>query len=637
VLTDDVAGPANESGQTLTVSSVTQGANGSVTFTATDVTYTPNANFNGADSFTYEACDDGTTNGVADPMCDTATVNITVTEVNDDPIADDDSATVAEDGSVTTLVLGNDSTGPANESAQTLTVTAVTQGTDGTVTFTATDVTYTPDADYNGSDSFTYTACDDGTTAGIADPECDTATVSITVSEVNDDPIADDDSVTVAEDSGATVINVLAGDVAGPANESGQTLTITFVSDPANGSASTDGSTVSYTPDANYNGSDSFTYTVCDDGTTDGVSDTLCDTATVSITVTEVNDAPAISSVVAAPASITESQSTTVTVTFQDADAGQTHTCVFAWSDGGTTSVGAGVTTCAATHQYLDDDPSGTASDAYTVIVSVTDNGTTSGAPDPKSDTGSTTVDVDNAAPVITSITGPAGPQAKGTPSTASASYTDVGSQDTHSCTFSWDDGTFSIVAGGGGACSATHTYVAAGVYTVAVTITDDDTGSDTETLATFIVVFDPGAGFVTGGGWINVAAGSCRLTTVCEGAAGKANFGFVSKYKKGASIPDGQTEFQFQAGNLNFHSEAYEWLVVTGNKAQYRGTGRINGITGYRFLLTAYDQSPDKFRIKIWRTSTNDVVFDSRMGQSDDIDDASPQGIAGGSIVIHK
>ena len=170
------------------------------------------------------------------------------------------------------------------------------------------------------------------------------------------------------------------------------------------------------------------------------------------------------------------------------------------------------------------------------------------------------------------------------------------------------------------------------------MTVKDDDTGSDIETFTTFIVIYDPGAGFVTGGGWINVTAGSCKLTTVCEGATGKANFGFNSKYKKGVSIPDGQTEFQFQAGNLNFHSEAYEWLVVIGNnKAQYRGTGEINGTTGYGFLLTAYDQSPDKFRIKIWRISDNAVVFDSRMGQSDDIDSASPQGIAGGSIVIHS
>jgi hypothetical protein len=155
---------------------------------------------------------------------------------------------------------------------------------------------------------------------------------------------------------------------------------------------------------------------------------------------------------------------------------------------------------------------------------------------------------------------------------------------------------------------------------------------------AILVVFYDASAGFVTGGGWINVDAGSCMLTTVCEGATGKANFGFVSKYKKGATALEGQTEFQFKAGNLNFHSQAYDWLVVTGNKAQYSGTGEINGVSGYGFLLTAYDQSPDKFRIKIWLIAGGGVVFDSRMGAlSDDIDNANPQGIAGGSIVIHS
>jgi PKD repeat protein len=247
-------------------------------------------------------------------------------------------------------------------------------------------------------------------------------------------------------------------------------------------------------------------------------------------------------------------------------------------------------------------------------------------------------------APVIVTATGPVNPQPIGTIITASATYTDVGTQDTHTCTFKWDDGSpDTTVAGSAGACSATHTYAAGGVYTVNVTVKDDDTGSASRDIEALIVIFDPSGGFVTGGGWIMVNAGSCTLTPACVTAAGKANFGFNSKYKKGASVPDGQTEFQFHAGNLNFHSEAYEWLVISGHKAQYRGTGEINGITGYSFILTAYDGNVnggggvDKFRIKIWRTIGGAVVFDSKMGTSDDIDLANPQAIAGGSIVIHK
>ena len=72
--------------------------------------------------------------------------------------------------------------------------------------------------------------------------------------------------------------------------------------------------------------------------------------------------------------------------------------------------------------------------------------------------------------------------------------------------------------------------------------------------------------------------------------SSGKANFGFVSKYQKGANIPTGETEFDYKAGSLNFHSETYDWLVVAGAKAQYKGVGKINGAGNYGFLLTAID-----------------------------------------------
>ena len=118
------------------------------------------------------------------------------------------------------------------------------------------------------------------------------------------------------------------------------------------------------------------------------------------------------------------------------------------------------------------------------------------------------------------------------------------------------------------------------------------------------MVVYDPASGFVTGGGWINSPAGAYLADPTL---AGKANFGFVSKYKRGANTPSGETQFQFKAGNLNFHSTEYEWLVVAGAKAKYKGTGTINGAGGYDFMLSAVDgQRPggggtDKFRIKIW------------------------------------
>jgi hypothetical protein len=174
----------------------------------------------------------------------------------------------------------------------------------------------------------------------------------------------------------------------------------------------------------------------------------------------------------------------------------------------------------------------------------------------------------------------------------------------------------------------------------VTVKVTDDDNGSDSKTAATYIVVYDPNGGFVTGGGWITSLAGNCQLTSACGGATGKANFGFVAKYKKGQTAPDGNTEFQFQAGNLNFSSTSYDWLVVAGTKAQYKGVGTINGFGTYTFLLTAVDGdtkgSPDMFRMKIWKTvnGVDQVVYDNQMGS---IDDSNPTtAIGGGSIQIH-
>jgi hypothetical protein len=110
--------------------------------------------------------------------------------------------------------------------------------------------------------------------------------------------------------------------------------------------------------------------------------------------------------------------------------------------------------------------------------------------------------------------------------------------------------------------------------------------------------------------------------------------------------VPTGNTQFQFQAGNLNFHSTEYQWLVVAGCKAQFKGKGTINGTGQYDFLLTAYDaqagangscagQPVDRFRIKITQGGT--VIYDNNPGASDDVDGADPQALGGGSIVIHN
>ena len=120
----------------------------------------------------------------------------------------------------------------------------------------------------------------------------------------------------------------------------------------------------------------------------------------------------------------------------------------------------------------------------------------------------------------------------------------------------------------------------------------------------------------------------------------GKANFGFVAKYKKGADVPTGQTQFRFKAGDLKFHSTEYQWLVVDGPQARFGGSGTINGEGGYDFLVTARDGEAqdgggvDKFRIKIWDKATDEIVYDNQMGDADDAD--ATDEIEGGKIVVH-
>jgi hypothetical protein len=320
-----------------------------------------------------------------------------------------------------------------------------------------------------------------------------------------------------------------------------------------------------------------------------------------------------------------------------------------------TYTAGAGVdtgATCAfANDTAVDTTIKCTDDGSYTVKLEATD-----GKGAKSSDTA--VVTVSNANPVVT-ISSPAfgalfAKTATTNPTVAvTASFTDPGKNDTHkapaggSCTASWDDGTpdssgtvTETAQSGSGSCAASHTYTSPGVYTIRVTIADDDGGSSYA--ETMVVVYDASAGFVTGGGWIDVQPGSYRADTTL---AGRANFGFNSQYKKGATVPTGNTEFQFQVANLNFHSENFSWLVVSGFKAQFKGVGTINGAGNYDFTLTAYDgdiggsgqTGYDRFRIVITDHATGAVVFDNRNGAGMDMDSANPQNIAGGSIVIHK
>ena len=483
VLCTDVDGDA------LTISVVDDVANGDLDFAADgDFTYTPNLNFFGSDGFSFQATD-GLLNS------NLAGYDITVNAVNDAPTCAEASGSTAEDTQLTETLVCND----VDNDPEDLTYSLVANATNGNAVVDADgSFSYTPNADYNGPDSFTFQASDGDLSSNVA-------TFSVTVTEVNDAPIADDDSASVAEDESVN-LDPRDGDVTGPANESGQSLTITLVSDPANGTAviEADG-TVTYTPDADFNGADSFTYTVCDDGTTNGAPDSKCDDGLVSITVTEVNDAP----VVTAPAdqSINENGTASISASFTDVDGGP-HTCQVTWGEGAPqagliTQNPAGTSgTCSAAHQYLDDNPTGSPSDAYPISVTVTDQGTTNGAPDPQSDTVTATVTVNDVAPDITFADATFN-QVSGNV-TSTLTFTDVGTQDKETATFKY---TWTGTTSG----TQTNTYTDRpfsatvvdvqhfdpGCYSILVEmfVTDDDTGSNSysENLGTSLDFYEAG------------------------------------------------------------------------------------------------------------------------------------------------
>jgi type IV pilus assembly protein PilY1 len=227
-----------------------------------DFTYTPDPDSNGSDSFEYVA-NDGTDDSAP------ATVSVTINPINDQPTADAKSVATDEDTPLTDSVTGGDVDGDG------LTFTEASGPASGTLTLNADGTfTYTPDLDFNGSDSFSFTASDGTLTSA-------TAVVDITVNPINDAPVADPQTLVTDEDT------VLGGAVSGTDVE-GDTLTYAVLTAPASGvlALNPDGS-FTYTPNLNFNGSDSFEF-FANDGAINSAA------ATIDITINPVNDAPEV-------------------------------------------------------------------------------------------------------------------------------------------------------------------------------------------------------------------------------------------------------------------------------------------------------------------------------------------------------
>jgi hypothetical protein len=264
---DVLANDSDADQDVLSITNIMQPANGKVTLEATgQVTYAPNADFNGTDTFTYVISD-----GNGAPV--SGTVSITVNPTPDAPVAVADAATTDEETAVTIPIFANDS--DADGDAFFL-INGATSANAEVVYDGAGSIIYTPHTGFDGLDRFSYT---------ISDPSGLTATgwVEVTVSGTNDAPVAAADATTTEEDTSVS-INVLAND----SDEEGDALSITEWTEPSNGAVQLSDGQLVYTPTQDYSGTDSFTYTVSDGE--------LNVTSNVTITVTSVNDSPVFES-----------------------------------------------------------------------------------------------------------------------------------------------------------------------------------------------------------------------------------------------------------------------------------------------------------------------------------------------------
>lgn len=280
-------------------------SNGTLSGDLPNLVYTPNANYNGPDAITFKANDGEYDSNVS-------TITITVNAVNDAPTADDLSpVTTAEDNAISVTLTGADLDGDA------ITFSIVDGPANGTLSGDAPNLTYTPNENYFGPDSFTFVTND-------GEYDSSVATVTIEVTPVNDQPVAHAQELSTNEDI------ELAITLTGEDIENSE-LTFTIVDGPSNGSLAGENGALTYTPNADYHGPDGFTFLV-NDGELDS------EIVTVTIEVTEVNDAPDAGDDAAATPQYTP---VTISVLLNDGDVDGDIPAVTSATDGaaGTTTV----------------------------------------------------------------------------------------------------------------------------------------------------------------------------------------------------------------------------------------------------------------------------------------------------------
>jgi hypothetical protein len=253
---------------------------------------------------------------------------------------------------------------------------------------------------------------------------------------------------------------------------------------------------------------------------------------------------------------------------------------------------------------------------------------------------------IDQAPPSTTSVSAAPNPALSGTEIILNATVDDcrTGGGNIASAEYQVDDGAWNPMSPQDGSFDNLVEDVVANLGALPVGVHDvcvrgsDGAGNTGLRECSLVAVYDPTAGFAAGAGWIDSQPGAYAAD---PDLTGKAIFGFTSRYMNGASAPTGHTEFIFSIADLRFHADTYEWLVIAGARAQYKGSGAINGAGDYGFMLTAIDGKLngggglDKFRIKIWDKETDTVVYDNQMDAGDSENPTTE--IGAGQIMIQR